>query len=221
MKKVAFFSLLFALIFNSALAENPGTLSGTLRDGLRGLPVDASSRPLDFTIYRGDYIVFDFAQSGAFRFQVPDLSIDLVMPRPEGETAYVKMSKSGTFAFTLGDRKGTFHVMELKGPGYHEVTAAEATKLMEKSSPFILDVRTPKEYAAGHLEGAQLLPVQVLSSRMNQIAARKEEPVLVVCATGNRSTVAARLLMDAGFTRVYNLRYGMKDWIRRGNPVVK
>ena len=194
---------------------------GVLRDGLRHLPVDASSDTLDFTVYRGDYIVFNFSQSGSFRFQVPDLSIDQIMPSPEDQTAYVKMKTSGTFAFTLGDRQGTFHVIELSGPGYSKVTAEEAVRLMENSSPFVLDVRTPQEFATGHIKGSVLLPVRDLFSRMGQLEGRQEEPILVVCATGNRSTVASQLLMRAGFTRVYNLTYGIKDWIRRGHPVVK
>lgn len=221
MKKVTLFSLLISLLFSRASAQDAGNISGILRDGLRHLPVDAGSEPLDFTVYRGDYIVFDFTLDGSVRFQVPDLSIDLDMPRPVGQTAYVKVKETGTFAFTLADRKGTLHVIELEGPGYTKVTAEEAERLIKESSPFILDVRTPGEYAAGHLEGSMLLPVQDLFSQMEKLAGHEQDPVLVVCATGNRSTVASHLLMNAGFTRVYNLRYGIKEWIQRGNPVVK
>ncbi len=221
MKKVTLFSLLLSLLFTRTSAQDAGNLSGILKDGLRRLSVDAGPDPLAFTVYRGDYIVFDFSQSGSFRFQVPDLSIDITMPRPAGQTAYVKVKESGTFAFTLGERKGTLEVIELEGPGYRKVTAEEAVRLIEESSPFILDVRTPQEFAAGHIEGSTLLPVQELFSRMEQLAGNEEEPVLVVCATGNRSTVASHLLMRAGFTRVYNLRYGIKDWARQGHPVIK
>ena len=152
---------------------------------------------------------------------MPDLGIDQIMPRPDNQPTYVKMKESGAFAFTLGDRQGTFHVIELAGPGYSKVTAEEAVRLMENSSPFILDVRTPQEFATGHIKGSVLLPVKELFSQMEKLAGHEDDPILVVCATGNRSTVASHLLMRAGFTRVYNLTYGIKDWIRRGHPVVK
>jgi rhodanese-related sulfurtransferase len=42
--------------------------------------------------------------------------------------------------------------------------------------------------------------------------------ILIYCATGNRSTVASRILADLGFKRIYNLRYGVYDWARKGHP---
>lgn len=221
MKKVTLFSLLLSLLFTRTSAQDAGNISGTLKDGLRRLSVDAVSQPLEFTVYRGDYIVFDFSQSGSFRFQVPELSIDIDMPRPAGKSPYVKVKETGSFAFTLADQSGTLHVIELKGPGYRKISAKEAVSLMAEANPFILDVRTPNEYALGHIEGSTLLPVQALFSQMEQLSGREQDPILVVCATGNRSTVASHLLMRAGFTRVYNLAHGIKDWVQQGNPVVK
>ena len=85
----------------------------------------------------------------------------------------------------------------------------------------MLDVRTPREFAEGHLEGAMLIPVQVLQARLGELAGHKDEPVFVYCKTGNRSTVAAKLLVDAGHTEVVNLRRGIREWQSAGLPVVR
>jgi rhodanese-related sulfurtransferase len=63
--------------------------------------------------------------------------------------------------------------------------------------------------------------VQALQGRIAELAAHKQEPVLIYCASGNRSTVAAKLLIDAGFEQVINLRRGIAEWNRAGLPVVK
>ena len=82
-------------------------------------------------------------------------------------------------------------------------------------------MRTGGEFAGGHLEGAVLIPVQELARRGGELAAHKQDPVLIYCATGNRSTVAAKMLVDAGFEQVINVRRGIKEWMREGLPVVK
>ena len=53
------------------------------------------------------------------------------------------------------------------------------------------------------------------------LKAYKNDDVFVCRATGNRSTVASKIMADAGFKLIYNLRYGAYDWTRRGFPIVK
>ena len=78
----------------------------------------------------------------------------------------------------------------------------------------VLDVRTAEEFAAGHLAGAHLVPVQELSSRIAEVKQMLEDdlsrPVVVYCRSGGRATRAARLLHDAGFQDVTN-GGGLKD----------
>ena len=69
MKKVTLFSLLFSLLFSRPSAQSAENISGILKDGLRHLPVDAASTPLDFTVYRGDYIVFNFSRAALSNFR--------------------------------------------------------------------------------------------------------------------------------------------------------
>lgn len=94
-----------------------------------------------------------------------------------------------------------------------ELTAAEAKAYMEghASKEYqLLDVRQPKEYQAGHLAGALLIPIRELPDRMGELD--KAKPLLVYCAVGGRSAAAAQLLAGRDFREVYNLRGGIKAW---------
>lgn len=92
-----------------------------------------------------------------------------------------------------------------KGGGKDE----RAHELMEQGGR-LLDVRTDREYRAGHLEGALHIPVDQLSSRMEELGS-KEKPVVVYCASGTRSARAQRVLEQAGFEVVHNLK-SMRYW---------
>lgn len=68
----------------------------------------------------------------------------------------------------------------------------------------ILDVRTEQEYSAGHLAGSINIPVHELPNKLDKL--EKDKPVLVYCASGNRSSTAVQILKDSGFTVVYDAR---------------
>jgi len=74
----------------------------------------------------------------------------------------------------------------------------------------LVDVRSPSEFASGHLEGALNLPVDQLSVRMGELGP-KGTPIVVYCASGTRSAMAARKLKGGGFASVRNLG-GMANW---------
>lgn len=69
----------------------------------------------------------------------------------------------------------------------------------------LIDVRTPEEYNAGHLDAAFLLPVQHLKEGIASVAPDLDEPVYLYCRSGNRSEIARRLLLEKGYRHVYNL----------------
>ncbi len=86
--------------------------------------------------------------------------------------------------------------------------------------PFVvLDVRTVEEYRQGHIQGATLIPVQILESRLASVP--KDRQVYVYCHSGVRSARAAALLARHGFTRVENMSGGIEAWKQAGYPVVK
>ena len=82
----------------------------------------------------------------------------------------------------------------------------------------IIDVREPQEYVAGHVPGAKLIPMAQLSSRLEEI--ERQEPVYVVCASGNRSAAMTDLLRNAGFD-AYSVVGGTRAWADSGRTVVE
>ncbi|GAB6110639.1 rhodanese-like domain-containing protein [Desulfomicrobium escambiense] len=74
----------------------------------------------------------------------------------------------------------------------------------------ILDVRQPGEYEEGHIPGAKLVPMAVLADSLHEIDSSK--PVLVYCAIGGRSRIAAQTLAGKGYDQVINLSGGFKAW---------
>ena len=95
------------------------------------------------------------------------------------------------------------------------------TFIAQHDSTTILDVRTPAEFAEGHLPGAKLIDVN--SSDFMVIALKtlpQNKPVAVYCRSGRRSANAARMLTEAGW-RVANLKGGYLAWTAEGKPVEK
>ena len=84
---------------------------------------------------------------------------------------------------------------------------------------FVLDVRTPGEFAQGHVPGAVNVPVQELEARLSELDARKQEEIAVICASGNRSKTATALLRGRGFDRAMDVSGGTSAWVRAGYPV--
>ena len=107
---------------------------------------------------------------------------------------------------------------KLFGPPVPSIDAVLQAKLNEKPKPFVLDVREPSEYSAGHIAGSTLLPLHQLSSRIGELP--KDREIVCVCASGSRSSSAARQLTSAGFA-VLNLSGGMSQWQRAGLPLKK
>jgi phage shock protein E len=80
----------------------------------------------------------------------------------------------------------------------------------------LVDVRTPQEFNSGHIEGAVNIPLQELSQRASEIP--QDEPVVLYCRSGNRSSTAAKMLRNAGYDQVYDLG-GVIDWQAQGLPL--
>ncbi len=152
---------------------------------------------------------------------IPELKVEKTFPVNEGEQAYVKMKEPGIYRFTAGEVNGTIRVIEYTASSYIELSAGQADKILRNTSPLILDVRTQGEFQRGYIQGAKLLPVQVLQQYLHTLERYKNQDVFIYCATGNRSTVASRILIESGFKRIYNLRYGIADWEKRGYPVIQ
>ena len=84
-----------------------------------------------------------------------------------------------------------------------EIQGGDARKLVAAGAR-LLDVRSPEEYAGGHLPGAVNIPVQELDRRMAEVGPRDGEVVLY-CRSGSRSARATEMLRRHGFSKVHNL----------------
>jgi rhodanese-related sulfurtransferase len=96
---------------------------------------------------------------------------------------------------------------------YQDIFPEEVSQWKEKGAQ-IIDVREPGEYTRGHLPGAVNIPLGQLPKRTDEV----EEPVMLVCASGNRSGQAAQYLAEQGYEEVANLMGGTAGWRQRGLP---
>lgn len=94
-------------------------------------------------------------------------------------------------------------------------TPALARRLVRDEGALLLDVRSAREFASGHVEGALLIPHDEVAGRIDEIAALlggdRSKPVVVYCRSGNRTKTAKSALEQAGFTQVVDLG-PMSSW---------
>jgi thioredoxin len=105
------------------------------------------------------------------------------------------------------------------GSVFKSVSAKEGFSLILETKPFILDVRTEKEFNSGHISGATLIPVDQIADRVNEIASHRNDTIFVYCFSGNRSLAAMRVLSNKGFKYLINLKGGIMDWKRNNLPL--
>lgn len=96
-----------------------------------------------------------------------------------------------------------------------------AQRLAQKDEVVILDVRTPEEFAAGHVPGARNIPHDQLPNRLAELAGAKDKEVIVYCRTGRRAEMAQETLKKNGFKRIVHLDGDMVKWQEEERPVEK
>ncbi|MCA3748171.1 MAG: molybdopterin-synthase adenylyltransferase MoeB [Rubrobacter sp.] len=103
----------------------------------------------------------------------------------------------------------------------NEVPEISVRELKEKldngENVFVLDVREPHEYQVANI-GARLIPLNELPERMHEL--NQNDEIAIHCKTGGRSAKAVKLLRDAGFTNVYNVKGGITAWSEEIDPSV-
>ncbi len=102
--------------------------------------------------------------------------------------------------------------LDLEEP-FERVDVTRAKELVDAGADLI-DVREPREYAAGHIPGARLVPLATFLARPREQIRR--DGVVFVCSVGARSAVACEMAAAVGLSRVYNLEGGTKEWAREG-----
>ena len=97
------------------------------------------------------------------------------------------------------------------------INVTEAAQRFEDGA-YLLDVRTVEEWNQGHIDGAVLIPLDQLDARVNEVP--KDQYVLIICRSGNRSGQARDILRGYGFDRTTSISGGINAWIEKGLPVV-
>jgi rhodanese-related sulfurtransferase len=99
------------------------------------------------------------------------------------------------------------------------ISVQEATVLLNREDAIVVDVRETHEWSAGHIAGAKHIALAQLANHISEIEKLKERPIIVCCASGNRSSSACKTLQNAGFTKVHNLSGGIAAWRDAGLPI--
>ncbi len=102
-----------------------------------------------------------------------------------------------------------------------EVGNAAALQLINHKNALVLDVREKKEFDAGHILNAKLVPLLKLKESIGELERYRDQPIVVVCRSGQRSSTACALLGNRGFNQVYNLSGGILAWQKAELPVEK
>jgi len=128
------------------------------------------------------------------------------------------------FAFVLTGNISAQYISDIQATktGIHHVSARDFYQSINKvENPQILDIRTSREYAGGHIKGAVLIDYYNpnFARNIEKAGLDKNQPVFVYCRSGNRSGHAMSIFKKAGFKNVYNLQYGIKDWVRNRLPL--
>jgi rhodanese-related sulfurtransferase len=103
------------------------------------------------------------------------------------------------------------------------ISQQEFTQLMsaEQANVLVLDVRTPEEYAEGHVPAAMNVTHTAIKENLANLMPHKDKKIIVYCRSGRRASIAAEILTNNGFNNVYHLSGDMNGWTKAGLPIEK
>jgi rhodanese-related sulfurtransferase len=120
--------------------------------------------------------------------------------------------------YLTGGMQQLDHVPELIERTERITAGSAAEQLAGPEAPGLVDVRTAREWSEVHIAGAVNLPLSQLPERLGELPAN--QPLIVHCASGYRSSIATSLLRREGFMRVANLVGGLAGWTAAQLPTV-
>jgi len=100
---------------------------------------------------------------------------------------------------------------------FTRITVAEAKEKMDQGGVQVVDVRTPGEFAGGHVPGAINIPHMSIIARKAELADDRE--IVFICQMGQRSALAAEFAAAVGFKDLYNVEGGTEAWVKAGYAV--
>ncbi|MGM0461606.1 MAG: rhodanese-like domain-containing protein [Fibrobacterota bacterium] len=201
-------------------------MSGVLSEGIRRIAMNPGE---NISIYGGDSVHITLSPQGErYSVELPALgksitrendSVFLGFKAPDPgvyDLVYVSENQEDTAMLTVRPFRSEGEAQ------YEEIDSERLSFLYEnRDDALILDVRTEEEFTRGHISEAVHIPLHELEHRYTEISRYSDRPVLLYCRSGNRSTVAANILMEKGFMELYNLQNGIIEWQRSGHEVVR
>lgn len=101
------------------------------------------------------------------------------------------------------------------------VTPEEMQTILNSEDVQLIDVRTPEEYSESHIENSRNIDFKSPTFGEDILVLDKSKPVVVYCRSGKRSRNSSKILMKAGFVKVYDLEGGILEWKEKGLEVVQ
>jgi len=105
--------------------------------------------------------------------------------------------------------------------GFKGISPAELTRLINREDALVIDVSAHNDFEKGHIVGSRHVAMSQFEPGHKLLAKAKEQPVVLVCRTGNTAGTAAKQLVKAGFTRVHLLEGGVAAWQQAELPLAK
>jgi len=101
-----------------------------------------------------------------------------------------------------------------------EITIDDLKNKMDSDNQFILlDIRTEKEYLAGHINNSVWLPRGFIEFKIQKLISDPETEIILYCKRGSRSALTTFTLIEMGYKNVLNLDGGFEEWVSSGNSI--
>ena len=101
------------------------------------------------------------------------------------------------------------------------LNASGAVQLINREKAVVVDVCEPAEFAAGHVSGAKNVPLGELEAKLPGLVKNKTLPLILVCASGARSSRAVAIAKKLGYEQAQSLGGGLKSWKDANLPIEK
>jgi rhodanese-related sulfurtransferase len=108
-------------------------------------------------------------------------------------------------------------MFNISSPNVPQIDASDVKKAIDtKADVFLLDVRTPQEFAKGNIAGSRNLPVDEVQNKVEKLLPDKSKTIYVYCLSGSRSVHAVAAMVKLGYKNVYDMRSGLLAWRVKG-----
>lgn len=101
-----------------------------------------------------------------------------------------------------------------------KLSTGEATSMYNKGDATFLDIREKGEFDKGHIANSVNIAQSALKTRISELNSKKDDPIIIVCKTGQTASIAGKTLIEEGFSKVYRLNGGIMEWTNSNLPLV-